>query len=90
MINRHLVSTQQRILFVAKLIDNQFHVTIPLPFSGCGTSKLNSTDSNEMKFANRLWINRRTGGRYDMPVPVLEFQCSYTQEYMVVSSLRPV
>lgn len=66
--------------------------TIGLPFSRCGTQATHQhADAGEssVEFVNNIWLNRGRGGTYDMPVPVISFDCTYNSEYTVVASIQP-
>ncbi|CAK8694390.1 unnamed protein product [Clavelina lepadiformis] len=73
----------------AFLQGDQYVLSIPLPFTRCGTSiELND---QYITFSNRLWINREVpGSQFDMPVPILDFQCRYQNDYEIVTSLQPL
>ncbi|XP_039251945.2 uncharacterized protein LOC120329404 [Styela clava] len=61
--------------------------TIPLPFGKCGTSV--QAIGGKTVANNVIWLNRFTNAAYDMPVPVINFECTYTKEYIIVTSLQP-
>nr|CAB3266430.1 transmembrane protein Vc569 [Phallusia mammillata] len=64
---------------------------ISLPFIGqCGTRMGNDSVAEGIVFENRIWINRNTNLKIDMPVPVLDFSCVYARQYDIMSSLEPL
>nr|CAB3267158.1 transmembrane protein Vc569 [Phallusia mammillata] len=70
---------------------NTFKVVIPLPFTDCMTTiDTNDVVASGISFMNKLWINRNTGGPFDMPVPVLNFTCIYARDYTATTSLMPL
>ncbi|CAK8698609.1 unnamed protein product [Clavelina lepadiformis] len=73
-----------------RLVDDSYVVTIPLPFSACGTYAL-ATYNDYISFTNRIWINRQiASGLFDMPVPIIDFECRYDKVYDIVTSLQPL
>ena len=58
-----------------------------LPFSKCGASLTSVEDM--MSYSNLLWAGLKNPVLYDIPVPILHFQCSYGREYSVFTSLVP-
>nr|CAB3239141.1 transmembrane protein Vc569 [Phallusia mammillata] len=70
---------------------NTFQVNIPLPFMDCMTEiNTDNVVASGIAFMNKLWINRNTGGAFDMPVPVVNFTCIYAREYTATTSLMPL
>ncbi|CAK8694392.1 unnamed protein product [Clavelina lepadiformis] len=73
----------------AILQGSHYVVTIPLPFTKCGTS-IEASNEDVITFRNRIWINREiSGSLIDMPVPILDFRCRYQASYRVITSIQP-
>ena len=66
--------------------DGYYNISMFLPFTQCG-SKMNST-GGMVSFSNMLWAGLKDVDIYDVPVPVLKFQCVYDREYSVFTSLN--
>nr|XP_039262891.1 fibropellin-1-like isoform X5 [Styela clava] len=75
---------------VAKVATNgNYDFSIPLPFNGCGmTSQVSS--NGDVVFGNTVWYNKVLTGGFDVPIPAAHFQCTYSRQYEVVTSIRPV
>ena len=64
-----------------------YTVTLFLPFTRCG-GKVNNT-GHSITFSNVLWAGLENVDAYDIPVPILHFQCIFQQEYRILTSLLP-
>ncbi|XP_077972183.1 uncharacterized protein LOC120348385 [Styela clava] len=65
----------------------KYVLKIPAPFSTCGTKKNAITGGFE--YTNNVWMNRKSNV-IDMPVPVLQFKCTYGGSQTVIStSIQP-
>jgi len=63
-------------------------MTIPSPFTACDTRVTREND--EIIYSNTLWIDRKPNLFYDIPYPVIDFNCSYEANYIVSTHLEPV
>ncbi|XP_077973197.1 uncharacterized protein LOC144428186 [Styela clava] len=71
-------------------VGDDYEFNINIPFDECGTKPQKMTNGkNGQIFRNRVWLDRHGKG-WDMPVPLIDFECKYTREYSLVTSLKPV
>nr|BAF56475.1 VC70-like protein-2 [Halocynthia roretzi] len=73
----------------------RYEVTIPLPFTKCGTvssvSRDPATAGSRMAYTNQMWFNRNLqSSSFDMRLPIIKFQCIYRWEYKITTSLVPI
>nr|XP_002127912.2 fibropellin-1-like isoform X2 [Ciona intestinalis] len=67
----------------------KYYFTLPRSFSACGT-ETGTTTLGDIIVSNKIWFNIGGNALFDMPVPVLSFQCTFQENYQVVASLEPV
>uniref|UniRef100_H2Z1R6 ZP domain-containing protein n=1 Tax=Ciona savignyi TaxID=51511 RepID=H2Z1R6_CIOSA len=65
-----------------------YTITIPLPFSACGTTVQSTGTEGGTAFMNEVWLNTNSA-LFDIPIPVFRWACSYKSNYNIVTSLRP-
>uniref|UniRef100_H2YJQ9 ZP domain-containing protein n=1 Tax=Ciona savignyi TaxID=51511 RepID=H2YJQ9_CIOSA len=70
--------------------DGGFTITLPLPFTACGTRVASSSggQNGAEVFSNDVWLNTN-GVLFDVPIPIFRWSCSYDSNYKVVTSLSP-
>uniref|UniRef100_F6SGW2 ZP domain-containing protein n=1 Tax=Ciona intestinalis TaxID=7719 RepID=F6SGW2_CIOIN len=75
---------------VSSPVNGYYTISIPLPFTGCGTRVSGPTTGtvNTNSFTNEIWLNTN-GVLFDVPIPIFRWTCSYTENYSIVTRLQP-
>jgi len=63
--------------------------SISSPFDDCHLSASTDVSGNTI-IEGQIWLNIGGSSLYDMPVAVLRFQCTYSVNYRVTTSIRPI